>query len=155
MPGKWETAWVRAITDSSGQNVLYISEITGVEIMAAITKRMRTTPKDGGISKADGNIAIKEFRDDFEHHYLVIEIARDVIAKAMDLTESHKLRAYDAVEVAVALKIDSQLKAVTTAAMTATTAAAMPTLVIISSDDELNPAALAEGLTLEDPRNYP
>jgi uncharacterized protein len=146
---------VRSITDSTAQNIIYIAEITGAEVMAAITKRMRTTLKDGGISKSDGNTAIKEFRDDFENHYMVIEITSDVISRAMDLTEIHKLRGYDAVQLAVALKIDSQLKAMASSAATATIAAAVLTLTIVSADDELNTAAIAEGLTLEDPRSYP
>jgi uncharacterized protein len=149
------TSWVRSITDSTAQNIIYIAEITGVEVMATITKRMRTTPKDGGISKAPGNTAIKDFRDDFENHYMVIEITSDVISKAMDLTESHKLRGYYAVQLAVALKIDSQLKVMASSTATPVIATAMPTLTIVSSDDELNTAAIAERLTLEDPRNYP
>jgi uncharacterized protein len=146
------TDWVRTITESTSQNVIYISEITGVEVMAAITKRMRTTPKDGGISKSDGNTAIKEFRDDFENQYMVIEITSDVISKAMDLTESHPLRAYDAIQLAVALEIEPQITAMAT---TTTHASAVPHLSVVSSDNELNKAIVAEGLTLEDPRNHP
>jgi uncharacterized protein len=149
------TGWVRSITDSTAQNIIYIAEIAGVEVMAAITRRMRTTPKDGGISKSDGNTAVKEFRDDFENHYMVIEITSEVISKAMNLTENHKLRGYDAVQLAVALKIGSQLKAMASSAAAPTVAVAMPALIIVSADDELNAAALAEGLTFEDPRSYP
>lgn len=146
------TTWVRAITDSTAQNIIYISEITGVEVMAAITKRMRTTIKDGGISESAGNLAIKDFRDDFAVHYMVIELTSDVISKAMDLTESYPLRAYDAMQLAVALEIEPQIKALTT---TTTAVSAILNLTVVSSDNDLNKAAIAEGLALEDPRNYP
>lgn len=146
------TDWVRTVTESTSQNVIYISEITGVEVMAAITKRMRTTPKDGGISESDGNTAIKEFRDDFENQYMVIEITSAVISQAMDLTQRYPLRTYDAMQLAVALEIEPQIKAIVTST---TPASAIPTLIFVSSDDNLNKATIAEGLALEDPKDHP
>ncbi len=146
------TDWVRAITDSSSQNIIYISEITGVEVMAAITKRLRMGINSGGISKSDAATAIKQFRDDFANYYQIMEITSNRISQAMDLTEKHKLRAYDAVQLSVALEIHSKNKVL---ARTTPRASVLPTLTIVSSDDELNIAATTEGLTLEDPRNHP
>lgn len=143
------TTWVQIITDPQAQHKLYIAEITGVEAIAAIKKKEREGIKSGGISKADATNAIKMFRHDFTNQYKTFEVTFGIISRAMDLTEKHKLRAYDAVQLAVALEIDSQLKAMTAIA------AAIPTVIIVSSDKELNTAAIAEGLTLEDPETYP
>ncbi|MEW6127006.1 MAG: type II toxin-antitoxin system VapC family toxin [Acidobacteriota bacterium] len=141
------TDWVRAITDPAANYKIYIAEITGVEVLAAITRRIRTK----SISKTDADTASKQFRYDFAKQYKVSEIPGSLIAAAMDLTENYQLRAYDAVQLAVALEIDAQIKSVAKTVP----AAAAPTLTIVSSDDELNVAVIAEGLILEDPKNYP
>ena len=70
----------------------------------------------------------------------------------MDLTENHQLRAYDAVQLSVALEINLQIKAII---KTTPITMAVPSLTVVSSDDELNLAVIAEGLILEDPKNYP
>jgi uncharacterized protein len=67
----------------------------------------------------------------------------------MNLTENHQIRAYDAVQLAVALELDSQLKAQNMGLV------GVPALTIISADDELNIAATNEGLIVENPRSYP
>jgi uncharacterized protein len=142
------TDWVRVITDPAANNKIYIAEITGVEVVAAITRRVRTK----SISKTDADTAIKQFRYDFAKQYKISEILSSLISVAMDLTEVHQLRAYDAVQLSVALGIDLQNKAI---AKTIPVATAIPSLTIVSSDDALNVAVIAEGLILEDPKNYP
>ena len=142
------TDWVRAISDPTANNKIYVAEITGVEVIAAITRRVRTK----SISKTDAETAIKQFRYDFAKQYKISEIPSSIISDAMDLTETYQLRAYDAVQLSVALEIDSQIKAIT---KTTSIVSAVPSLTIVSADDELNVAVIAEGLSLEDPKNYP
>lgn len=146
------TTWVRAITDSTASNTIYLAEISGVEILAAITKRQRMGVKSGGISSRDATTAIRLFRDDFARQYQIMGVTSPLISHAMDLTEKHKLRAYDAVQLAVALDIDSKNKIL---AANSPMSSIVPTLTVVSSDDDLNIASIAEGLSLEDPRNYP
>ena len=67
-----------------------------------------------------------------------------LFADAMLAARKHRLRAYDAVQLAVALDVHRlQQKA------------SLGTVTLISADQALNDAALAEGLTVEDPNLHP
>jgi hypothetical protein len=57
----------------------------------------------------------------------------------MTLAENHALRAFDAVQLAAALRVQAGYVAVG------------ETLTLVSADTDLNTAALAEGLLVEDP----
>jgi predicted nucleic acid-binding protein len=59
--------------------------------------------------------------------------------EASRLADSHVLRAYDAVQLAAALDIHRLGLSLT----------------LLSADAELNTAAIAEGLTVDDPNNHP
>jgi hypothetical protein len=71
----------------------------------------------------------------------------------MTFAETYILRGYDAVQLAAAVAINSQLVAENAALGIA--APIGPILTLISSDTDLNDAALAEGLTVDDPNNHP
>ena len=62
----------------------------------------------------------------------------------MRLANTHTLRAYDAVQLAAALKIRQEHQNAGFAPVT-----------LISADQALNNAATAEGLTVDDPRSHP
>ena len=62
----------------------------------------------------------------------------------MHLAEKHGLRGYDAVQLASVLEIHRQHLAV-----------GLPSPVLVSADAELNSAALAEGLQIENPNLHP
>ena len=66
-----------------------------------------------------------------------------LISSAMDQAERHVLRGYDSVQLAAAIQVHSEFVA----------HGAICTLV--SADAELNAAALAEGLTVENPNAHP
>ena len=68
-----------------------------------------------------------------------MEITIPLMQDASRLADSHVLRAYDAVQFAAALEIH----------------AADPSLTLLSADAELNAAALAKGLTVDDPNLHP
>jgi hypothetical protein len=61
----------------------------------------------------------------------------------MALAETHALRGYDAVQLAAALNVNSAC------------AAAGAVFTLVSADGELNAAARAEGLAVEDPNLHP
>lgn len=62
----------------------------------------------------------------------------------MALAQAHGLRAYDAVQLAAVLHATEQR-----------TARGSVPLVLVSSDNELNDAARAEGLAVDDPNDHP
>ena len=66
----------------------------------------------------------------------------------MALIESHTLRGYDGVQLAAALQLNDLISSV------GMPAAIASTLTLVSADDDLNQAAVAEGLMLEDPRGH-
>lgn len=109
-------------------------------MVSAITRKTRSS----GLSAAGASQAIADFRDDFGNEYSVIELTPSLIERAADLTESHALRAYDAVQLAVALQIDAEMKS-----------AGTPPITLVSADAVLNTAALADGLAVDDPNTHP
>lgn len=145
------TTWIQGLTDPSADHGIYIAQITGVEVIAAINRRAGSNPPS--ISKADAAKATAEFRFDYDSQYNALEITDQIIAAAMAFAEKYVLRAYDAVQLAAAVAINSQLVAENAALGIA--APVGPVLTMISADTDLNAAATAEGLTVKDPINHP
>lgn len=134
------TVWVRGLIAAQPQNEIFLAQVTGVEIIAAITRRLRA----GTTTAADAAQAISAFRSDLQSHYEVAAISATLIEEAMNLAELHGLRGYDAIQLATVLRIESVL-----------TAAGIGPLTLISADVELNQAAQAEGLLTDDPNQHP
>lgn len=130
------TGFVREIIDPDSGNEIYISRITGAEVVAAIARRGRI----GDLEKEEVDRAVRQFRVEFERLYRVVEITPEVICRAMDLALRYGLRGYDAVQLASALEVR-----MVRAEML------MGELVLVSSDSELNEAAEEEGMRVEDP----
>lgn len=133
------TNWVFSLVRPSAKNRLYLARITGVEVIAAITKRMRV----GSIDSNAATKAIRRFERDFQNRYLLIEVSPQIIQSAMNLAKNHILRGYDAVQLASALEANRER-----------TALGGTPLTFISADKDLNSAASNEGLTVDDPNNH-
>lgn len=129
------TAWVQALALPTGGHSLFVARITLAETIAAITRRER----GGHISPADAATALADFQHDFARQYFIVEVSAAVVAQAATLARGHALRGYDAVQLAAALEVHSQA----------------PTLTLISADADLNAAAHAEGLAVDDPNTHP
>ena len=76
--------------------------------------------------------------------YTVVEITPALLADAAKLANTHALRAYDAVQLSAALSLNAQGIAI-----------GLGGVVLVSSDNDLNAAAISEGLTVEDPNTHP
>lgn len=129
------TPWVQALAAPTAGHSLIIARITLAETVAAITRKER----GGSIAPKDVASALADFQFDFAHQYFIIEISAPLVAKAASLARKHGLRGYDAVQLAAAL--DSLRR--------------LPSLTLLSADADLNSAASAEGLVVEDPNNHP
>ncbi len=114
--------------------------ITAVEVTSAVTRRQRA----GDISPADAATILGQFRQDLLSEYNLIEITPSLLANAMLLAGIYGLRAYDAVQLGVAIELQSQRHA-----------SGLPPITLVSSDQELNTAATAAGLRVEDPNLHP
>jgi predicted nucleic acid-binding protein len=120
--------------------VVVLARITAVELIAAIARRERA----GSLAPADGATARTDFRGDLADEYQIVEVDETVVNRAMLLAETHGLRAYDAVQLAAALGVNATYLA-----------AGAPAITLLSTDGELNAAATAEGLVVEDPNTHP
>jgi predicted nucleic acid-binding protein len=129
------SAWVQALTDPAAGNIPCIARITRPETVAAITRRER----GGHITPANAATALADFDLDFAQQYLTISLSDALIDHAAELARTHGLRGYDAVQLAAALEVWLQI----------------PTTILISADDELNAAASAEGMAVENPNAHP
>lgn len=130
------TAWVQTLTD---QHYVFLATVTEVEVIAAIERRKRIRT----LTPADASVAIASFRAQLATEYAMVDISRPPIKRAADLAELHGLRAYDAVQLAAALQVENERRAFN-----------MPGLILVSADSDLNKAATAEGLIVEDPNTY-
>ena len=129
------TAWTKNLADPTTGHFFYVARITDVEMTAAIARRRR----DGSLSLTQAAAALSQFRQDFAQDYRIAEITVPLLRYASQLADTHVLRAYDAVQLASALDISQQI----------------PSLTLISADGDLNTAAMAEGLAVDDPNTHP
>src|SRR2546423_8762197 len=134
------STWVESTTDLASGNTIFIAEITQVEVTAALARKMR----GGFLNPADGNLALAKLQHDIGDEYLLVEINSGILQDAINLVKSHFLRGYDAMQLAAALRTNQE-----------NVSLGFPPLIFVSADNDLNNAALAEGLSVENPNNYP
>jgi len=134
------TVWVLSITAPTAGHFIYVADITGVEVVSAITRQAR----HGALAPTDAATALMQFRHDFAHQYHTVDITSTLIARAMAVAETHALRGYDAVQCAAALVIHSHRQTL-----------GMPLLTLVSADAALNTAATSEGLQVDNPNAHP
>lgn len=134
------TAWVRGLTDPASGNDLYIAALTGVEVVSAVTRRLRR----GEVSSPDAATAITDFRAHYASVYPLLRASPVILAHAMNLVGEYSLRAYDAVQLATALQVRARCLL-----------ESIPGPLFISADAALNAAASAEGLAVDDPGAHP
>ena len=128
--------WVKSLVRAKAAHTLYIARITAVEVTSAITRRQHA----GHLSAAQAGAILGHFRRHLTQRYRHRGTDPALFAEAMLVARRHRLRAYDAVQLAVALEVhrchqDAGLGPVT----------------LVSADRDLNAAAAAEGLAVEDP----
>lgn len=133
------SAWLMATIDPKVGNYVFIARITFVEVFSAISRKER----GGHISAIDAATAKKQFETDYSGEFVSVEITETLILAAAKLAEKHALRGYDAVQLAAALETQAK-RAVR----------GLPSLTLLSADTDLNDAAIAEGLTVDNPNNY-
>jgi uncharacterized protein len=134
------SAWVRSVSDSAAGNRCWIASLTRVEVLAALHRRVRT--RILSLNRARRLEAI--FQSELGILLQSIPVGGGVLTAAMRLVATHPLRAYDAVQLATALSLQSQNAALGLAAP-----------LFICADQNLTRAATAEGLRTDDPNLHP
>lgn len=135
------TKWIQTLTDPAVGNAILIAEITQVEIAAALAARHRAP---SGITQQVRNQAVSLLLHHCTSDYLMIPTSTLIIVKALNLTQNHRLRGYDAVQLATASIVNTQY-----------ISAGLLPLTFITADTDLVVAAQAEGFSTDNPNNYP
>ena len=89
-------------------------------------------------------IAVQAFNEHCATEYRFVELDPNVVGLARHLLDRHPFRAYDAVQLASALRASRALQA-----------ARLPPLLFLSADDRLTAAATYEGLATDNPNTHP
>jgi uncharacterized protein len=131
--------WVEATTDPDSGAHVYMAAITGVEVIAALSRKR----KGNLVSPQDASAAIVRFQQDFADEYRVIGVGDAVITRSMAIAEAHGLRGYDAVQLGAALETNGRRVELGASHLT-----------LVTGDTELITAAIAEGLMTDNPNNY-
>ena len=132
------TTWVQAWCDSPNQTVA-VAEIGLVEIAAAFAAKLRGE----FITQTDYRNARTDLAIDAQDKYVLVTANRSLVDEAIELTAQHRLRGYDAVHLACALRLHRAL-----------TVHNLAPLTFICADDLLA-AAATEGLFTDNPNHHP
>jgi predicted nucleic acid-binding protein len=131
------TDWIMALTNPNTNNLSVIAEITLAETAATISAKHRVVK---GITCEERDKAIELFLQHCNTEYHLIPSHRTIIERAILLTKNHRLRGYDAVQLASALITNEKL-----------IIGKLPALVFVTADNDLILAAQSEGLSTENP----
>jgi predicted nucleic acid-binding protein len=130
------SARVRAIADREAGNFVGLIRITIAEVASALARKHR----EGDISRQERDAALEMFLGDCRTEYQIMEVDTSLVERAVQLTQLHPLRAYDAVQLAGALVLHERL-----------VAADLPAAVFVTADERLCAIGRAEGLQAENP----
>lgn len=134
------SAWLTAAINPKIGSRVYIAQITIVKIVSAITRKER----GGHLSAGDAQTAITIFEQDYLQEFSIVPLTTSLVDEAKNLAKKYALRGYDAVQLATALQTNQRRAN-----------AGLQPLTLLSADTDLNDAATAEGLTVENPNNHP
>ena len=132
-------AWVLSLCDPAQQHDLYISQITLVEVVATICRRAR----EQSISLPERDRLVAAFRQDSSTSYNLWPVSPEMFEAAGDLCLSHRLRAYDAVQLAALSSVQQTLSK-----------QQLPLPILLAADHDLLAAANAEAFQTDDPNTH-
>jgi predicted nucleic acid-binding protein len=130
------TGWVQGITDPVSGHDIFVAKIAGPEAVSAFVRQASPLPRLATV--------LANFLYDFHNQYQQLALTDAVIATAMRVAETHRLRGYDSVQLAAVIELQALRDG-----------AGLPPLVFVSADIPLHSAAKREGLLVEDPNSHP
>lgn len=135
------STWVRQITTPSAQQTILLAEITLAEAAAALAAKHRAP---GGITQEQRDRILSRFLQDCAEYFVLLPVDRPVIDRAVELTQRHRLRGYDAVQLATALVATDTMQLQN-----------LSSPIFVAADGDLLTAAAAEPLPVENPLSHP
>jgi predicted nucleic acid-binding protein len=130
------SSWVRSWTGVQAGNLIAISELTTVEVVSSLTRRLR----DAQLTANDVTQIQKVFLVHAKREYRVITFSKTTQRIARDLLLRHPLRTLDALQLASAIIFERQT-------------GAKP--IFVTADQRLLAAASVEGFVVDDPNKHP
>ncbi len=134
-----ETTWLTTTLHPNLKQKIYVGQITIVEIASAIARR----GKSGSTTPHEALTAFNQFEQDWKSEFTIVDFSRDIVRDAITLAQKYALRGYDAVQLSTVLYVHRERVALN-----------IPSLTFLSADSDLNDAAIAEGLVIDDPNNH-
>ncbi len=131
------TTWLKNLIVAKPERIIILSEITIAEVASALAALHRAT---AGITRTQRDQAMALFLYHCETEYKLISAHRLVIDRAVTLTQAHRLRGCDAIQLATAVIAKETLS---TEAFT-----------FVAADNDLLMAAQAEGLKIDNPNQH-
>jgi predicted nucleic acid-binding protein len=132
--------WILQLSAPNAKNTIFLARITWVEILSALSRRQR----EGSIDAATVAQIVAVLQTHFAKQYRVLEVDRTLTDMAGDLVRQHPLRAYDALQLAAALRLKNALNQ-----------AQLLDPVFLTADQRLLAIAQAVRLPGDDPNQYP
>ena len=133
------STWIRQITAPQTGHLIFVARITWVEVTSAFARRQR----EGSLTLTAVTQLVQTLRSDFNTQYQIIELDATLAETAGQLVSQYPLRAYDAVQLASVLRIQSAF------AMTSSTQ-----LIFLTADNRLNTIAQTVGLLTNNPNHH-
>lgn len=133
------SAWVVSVCATGNANIVAIASVTIAEVAAALGAKFR----GGFLNQAAYDQAYSDFISHARTVYWVEDVQRVVVERAAQLTRTHELRGYDAVQLASAFLLNQAL-----------IIGQRPPLIVVSADHNLLAAARAEGLPTDNPNDH-
>ena len=133
--------WINMLLNPTANHLVAIAEITQVEVAAALAARHRAP---GGISRQMRDSAVNLLAKHCQQEYQLMALTPLILDRAVYLTQNHRLRGYDAVQLATAIATNHIFLE-----------AGFTSLTFITADADLLKAAQAEGLHTDNPNLYP
>jgi len=132
-------SFILSLCDPAQRHDLYISQVALVEVVAAMCRR----EKEQSITSTERDMLIHLFREDSRDRYNIWPVTTDTYTAAGDLCRLHRLRAYDAVQLActIALRDHAAINYVLEP-------------IFVCADHNLLDIASVEGLRIENPNDH-
>lgn len=133
------TTLVREISQRE-DTIIFLSDIALVELGASLARKVR----EGNMTKDEYKTVFDDFMDDYFIEYARVEINYEVLNLAVKLAKKNALKAYDAIQLACAIKVKSDIEVKEDYAEIA----------FVGADKMLEKAAQIEGFITINPENF-
>lgn len=133
------TRWIQDLCDRQASHQLFVAGITWVEVLSALARRRR----EGSFNDSQIEQIYLAIKSHWNNQYRILELDQTLTQQAGELVNQYPLRAYDAVQLASALRLEMALRQ-----------AQLTGLVFLSADDRLLGVAQAVGLLSDNPNRH-